>query len=510
MPIPLFKVFMDPSVEAEVPKVLMSGMITQAKKVEEFEGRLKEYFNHPYVVTVNSATAALTLGIKIAGASAWDVISSPLTCFATTSAILAAEVNRIIWADVDHNTCNIDLEDVKKKIGPNTRVLVYVHWAGVPVNPNKVKEIKDYAKSKFNIDLQVVEDCAHAFGAEWNGQKIGTFGNFAAFSFQAIKHLTTGDGGVLLCPDESSYQRAKLLRWYGIDREHRSKPCTDFRLEPDIAESGYKFHMNDINATIGLCNLPRVDTILQRNRENAKYYMQELKNIMGIELPMISVDANPSYWIFTIRILFKEKENFMSFMTEKGIVVSQVHARNDKNSCVKHWQSSLPSLDQIEKEIISIPVGWWVSEEGRKYIVQCCKEFFSQYQIRQVQSDTERYNYIDLIKQMNNYSSQTNNLSDEQLEEIYALFYNNIMVGTAKLHIENKLYEPVGHIEDVVVDSSYRHRGYGQALVKYLVNLANDMGCYKAVLACKPELASFYKSCGLKETGLSFTSYRLK
>jgi dTDP-4-amino-4,6-dideoxygalactose transaminase len=207
IPIPLFKVNMDNNLEI-VMNTLTSGMITQGSKVEEFENKLKEYFNYPYILTLNSATSGLTLAYRLLNLNNDDVvISTPLTCFATNAAILANNLN-IIWADTDPNTCNIDLQDVKNKINENTKVLTFVHWGGIPVNLDIVEELKIYTKNTYGHDLYIVEDCAHSFGSEFNGKKLGTYGNICVFSLQAIKHLTSGDGGLIFLPNEEMYKRA--------------------------------------------------------------------------------------------------------------------------------------------------------------------------------------------------------------------------------------------------------------------------------------------------------------
>ena len=128
-----------------------------------------------------------------------------------------------------------------------------VHWGGYPCDLDRVKKIQQQAKDMFGIKPVVIEDCAHSFGSEYKGKPLGTHGNICAFSFQAIKHLTSGDGGCVAFPKEDQLKRFKLLRWYGIDRDDNRK---DFRCESDIAEYGFKMHMNDINATIGIENLP--------------------------------------------------------------------------------------------------------------------------------------------------------------------------------------------------------------------------------------------------------------
>lgn len=189
------------------------------------------------------------------------------------------------------------------------------------------------------------------------------------FNAQAIKHLTSGDGGIITLPNKSLYDRCKLLRWFGIDRDKRNYKRTDFRLENDIAEYGYKYHMNDINATIGLYNLPYISTLLEKMRENGKYFDERLKNIEGIKLIKNNPKCNSAYWLYTIRVLNGKKYEFINKMKEAGIMISQVHNRNDINSCVKKFKEILPNLDVLEKELVCIPVGWWLEKEDLDKII---------------------------------------------------------------------------------------------------------------------------------------------
>lgn len=503
--IPLFKVYMNEQVGKMVENTLLSGMITQSHKVEEFENKLKEYFNHPYVLTLNSATSGLTLAYRLLNLQPTEkVISSPLTCFATTCATLANTKN-IVWADTDLETCNINLESVKKLLSHETRILTIVHWGGNPVNLDIIEELKIYARNTYNINLEIIEDCAHAFGSEWNGKKIGTHGNICVFSLQAIKHLTTGDGGLILLPNKELYKRAKLLRWYGIDREHRSKPGTDFRLESDIQEWGYKFHMNDICATIGLANLPDIPKIIEKCRENAVWFD---KNICtkNIHIFKRNTKSNPSFWIYTIRVKHGLKPFFLDYMKNNGIVVSQVHGRNDKHSCVSFLSTPLPNLDLLEKEIVSIPCGWWVTENDRNRILKRILDFDDMYTPK-ITLITEKYfnEYILLLSEMNSFLGNNPTFTDEMLSQIYILTINNEIISSGKLYIENKIYEPIGHIEDIVTKKSKRGFGHGKTIVKHLSNVALEKGCYKIVLNAKNELRYFYEQCGYESTGIFFT-----
>lgn len=372
-------------------EVLMSGFIGQGPKVEEFEKSLKEYFQNHLVLTTNSATSAEHLAIHMLKSPSknlevfdglggrdrtWpgisdtdEILTTPLTCTATNWPILANGLN-IKWVDVDTETCNMDLDDLSRKITHKTKAIMVVHWGGYPTDLEKLKEIQLKSERMFGFKPAIIEDCAHSFGSTYKGKKIGNHGNICTFSFQAIKHLTTGDGGALVLPHKELYDRSKLLRWYGIDRETNSK---DFRCEDDIKEWGYKFHMNDINATIGIHNLKHVfEKVINKNIENANFYNEKLKNIDGITLMENKSDRQSSHWIYTIKV--KDRDNFLDYMKSCGIMVSRVHERNDKHSCVKEYKTLLPNLDRLSSEMICIPNGWWVTKENREYILDCIKK----------------------------------------------------------------------------------------------------------------------------------------
>jgi len=199
---------------------------------------------------------------------------------------------------------------------------------------------------------------------------LSNHGNICVYSTQAIKHLTTGDGGIITLPYKSLYDRCKLLRWYGINRDKRNYKGKDFRLESDIIEYGYKFHMNDISATLGLYNLPHIPSLLEKNRRNATFYDNKLKGIEWLRLMKNNPKSNSAYWLYTIRVLNGKKLEFMNKMKEVGIMTSQVHNRNDINSCVNDYKETLPNLDVLEKELVCIPVGWWLKEDELEYIIK--------------------------------------------------------------------------------------------------------------------------------------------
>lgn len=360
--IPLFRVFMPKSVKKPLIKTLFSGYVGQGPQVKKFEKLISKRLKTNHVLAVNSGTSALQLAIKLAGIKPDDeVITTPLSFVATNWAILA-NGGKPVWADVDEETANIDWRTIEPLITPKTKAILVVHFGGTPADMDEINAIAKKHK------LKVIEDCAHAFGATYKDRAVGTLGDFGAFSFQPIKHLATVDGGLLVVKDPEQFKRAKLLRWYGIDREARQEK----NIQNDILEWGYRFAMNDLAATIAIEQLKYVDDIIKKHIANSEFYNHKLKNIRNIELLKSHNDRRSSCWLYTLKV--KQREDFVRKMKNCGIVVGHDHERNDKHSCVAAYRRSLPQLNRLNEKIICIPVGWWVTPKDRQYIVDSIKK----------------------------------------------------------------------------------------------------------------------------------------
>ena len=360
----LFKVHMPKSVDKPLLEVLHSGFIGQGKKVDEFEEKLGCYFGNKKVLTLNSGTSGLHLALRLADVDHGDeVITTAMTCTATNMPILAAGA-KLVWADVDPITGLIDPQAIEKKITAKTKAIVMVHFGGIPCDISAINAI-----AKKN-NIKTIEDGAHAIGAEYNGVKIGSHSDFIMFSLQAIKHITTIDGGLLLCKKQSDYERGKLLRWYGINRDEKRK---EFRCEEDIPEYGYKYHMNDISATIGIEQLKDIDEVVSKHIDNQEYYdhaLQAVKGVVTINKPNVSKSSS---WLYTLHI--DKRDLFIVWMSEQGVMTSRVHERNDKHTVFKDSLCDLPGVDAFNATQVSIPVGWWISKKDREYISGKIKEF---------------------------------------------------------------------------------------------------------------------------------------
>lgn len=367
----LFKVAMDPAAKILVGDVLDSGYIGEGPKVKEFEAALETVLHHK-VLAVNSCTSAIDLALHLCDVGPGDeVIVTPMTCSATVT-MLANRRAKIVWADVYGETGLISPEDVKRKVTAFTKAIIAVDWGGSICN---FLDLRIAATIGSKV-IPIIEDAAHVFGSHLLGSAYGVQrrsslifrGQYIAYSFQAIKHLTTGDGGALHVP-ENQYKRAKLLRWFGLDRD----ASESFRCSQTIDEAGYKYHMNDIAAAIGLANLPLALANIEKNRANAAYYASELPPSI-VSGP--GYDSESSHWLYTI-VLDGERSNrddFIAAMKERGVECSPVHSRCDKHPAFRGYGGHLPGLDHFASRQVAIPVGWWLTEAERAHVVEAVKE----------------------------------------------------------------------------------------------------------------------------------------
>ncbi|MBU2526452.1 MAG: DegT/DnrJ/EryC1/StrS family aminotransferase [Bacteroidetes bacterium] len=359
--IPLVKTSLPPKeiLIHKLEEVLYSGYIAQGEAVEIFERKFEEYIGIGHTLSLNSGTAALHIALILAGVKDGDeVISTALTAEPTNVAIKMTGA-KIRWADIDYNTGNISPDSIEENINAKTKAIIVVDYAGIPVDVKRIQEISE----KYNIT--VIEDAAHALGAKFNGKKTGNHFPFTVFSFQAIKHLTTIDGGALQILDKKLYEKGKLIRWFGLDKKLT-------RMENNIQLQGYKYHMNNVNATIGIVQLEYIEGLINKHVENGKYFDKHLKNIDGIELIQYYPNTEPSYWLYTLKV--ENRDGFTKMMADNGVMASELHKRNDLHTFLNDTQAYLPNLDKFHAKMVHIPCGWWLSNQDRQIIVEDIKK----------------------------------------------------------------------------------------------------------------------------------------
>ncbi len=358
--IPLVKPYIAPKEEmmTAIENILYSGYIAEGEAVYKFESEFADYIQNPNVISLNSGTAALHIALLMIGVKEGDeVISTALTAEPTNTTI-ALTGAKIVWADVDENTGLLDPKSVIEKITEKTRAIMLVHYAGM------VCDMVGFNKISKDFNIPVIEDTAHALGSRYNGKPVGSNSKYTCFSFQAIKHMTTVDGGALTLRDVEDCEAARRLRWFGLDKKTP-------RLYNNITRAGYKYGMNNVNATIGSVQLSHMDDVIGRHIDNGKFYDEALKGVDGVSLLSYYSNTEPSYWLYTMKV--ENRDDFVKMMADKGVLASELHLRSDRHSVFVESKCELPVLDKFYKEFIHIPCGWWVSDEERFNIVEAIK-----------------------------------------------------------------------------------------------------------------------------------------
>ena len=348
----------------ELSRVLKSGFISAGKQSELFESKLSTIgLVNP--ITVNSGTITMFLALLSHNIGSGDEVIIPAQTFVATGLVVKQVGAKVVFADINPNTGNIDVNSIKEKINKKTKAIIPVHWGGYPCDMDEINEI-----AKKN-NLVVIEDAAHALGSIYRNRPIGSISDFTSFSFQAIKQLTTGDGGALCCLDEEKYKLIKNLRWFGIDREN-SIPTILGEREYDLNCVGYKSHMNDISATIGIANLSDFDKNLNRNREIAKIYDEELSDLKGITLLNYEKDRTSSYWLYPL--IVKNRNEFINKLKKKNVPTSVVHLGIDKNTIFGGKDNSLINQRFFDEHQIHLPINPSITDEQINYIIKTIKE----------------------------------------------------------------------------------------------------------------------------------------
>lgn len=346
-----------------VNKTLYSGYLAEGKMAEKFRSKISNFIGNENCVLTNSCTTAITIAMKIAGVGpGTEVITTPLTCIAGNQPILMLGAIPV-WADVSRETGMPTRKTIEPLITKNTKAIYILHKEGSPAEVEEIYKLKKKYKN-----IKIIEDAAHALGAKRGDRKIGSFGDFVCFSFQAIKHITTGDGGAIFCGNKKDFKIAKKLKWFGVDRDDRISRDV---WRQDIKDWGFKGNINDIASSIGLSQIKHIDWILERCYQNGKRYDKKFKKVKGIKTLLRKESDYQTFWGYTI--LVENRKKVSDFLTKNGIQNGQIHVRNDRYSMFKKRTNS-PNVDWFDQRELAIPTGWWVNRETQDFIIEKVKE----------------------------------------------------------------------------------------------------------------------------------------
>lgn len=363
--ISIFGTYIDATAYRKIKDTLDSTFLSEGKIVQEFEKNLHEKLGWLYPVAVNSGTSALHLSLATLGIGKGDEVIVPPQTFISTALAPLYLGAKPIFADIQYSTGNIDPISVKDQITKKTKAIIVVHWGGYPCDMDEIAQIAQEYK------LPVIEDAAHALGAEYNRRPIGSISSSTCFSFQAIKHLTTGDGGAVCWKSKLLYQRACKLRWFGIDRV-KDKASLLGERQYNLKEVGYKYHMNDYEASLGLANLNSIRQRIERRRKIAQKYREELGTIDGIGLFDYKANRKSSYWAFGFHV--EKRSDFIKALRNRKIQTSVIHQGIDRNDIFGGIQKNLYNQRHFDQTQIHIPIHDFLEDKDIHYIISSIKK----------------------------------------------------------------------------------------------------------------------------------------
>jgi perosamine synthetase len=359
MRIPLFRPTIYKEAIEAVNEVLRSGWLGLGPKTQAFEKAFAEYVGAPYCVGLNSCTSALHLGLRLLDLPPGsEVITTPLT-FVSTNHVILYEKCKPVFADIQPDTGNLDVKSVSKRITERTRAIILVHYGGYPC------DLAEFYTLAGNLGIPIVEDCAHACGATFKGKRIGSLGEIQAFSFHAVKNLTTGDGGALTIRSEENDSRLRKLRWLGIDSDTFQRTSDrGYNWEYLVTEVGFNYYMNDIKAAIGLAQLRHLDEDNDRRAAVAAQYSRELSNVPGIRLLQHKDDRTSSFCMFCV--LAERRDKLADKLRAHGVDVSVHYRRNDQYPMFE--EQDLPNAEYFWRRVISLPMHTQLTDEQVDYV----------------------------------------------------------------------------------------------------------------------------------------------
>ncbi len=376
--VPFYKVTLDESDIEQVVKTLRSGWLTTGQVTHEFEEEFAGYVGAKYALAVNSCTAALHLSLLAAGVGPGDeVITSPYTFVATTETIIQTGATPI-FVDTEPDSFNIDLDRISAAATKNTRAVVPVHIAGLPIDLTKL----DALRRKYK--LTIIHDAAHALGAGWRNRMVGSTADFSCFSFYATKNLTTGEGGMISTNNERAYEELRILSLHGMSRDAWKRYSGKGSWKYQIVRLGYKYNLSDINATLGIQQLRRFAAIQKQRHELAATYQHYLQDIEELILPEEPAGVTHAWHLYIIRLLHaseSRRDDVIEQLKSLGIGTSvhfiPLHMQPYYRKRYGFRRDDFPNAYKLYRSAITLPFYVDLTEADIKYVADCLRRILS-------------------------------------------------------------------------------------------------------------------------------------
>jgi len=366
--IPVFRPFYDEAETRAVQEVFQSGWIGLGPKTAEFERRFAEYIGVPHAVGVNSATAALDLALRVLGIAGGEVVTTPLTFVSTNHAILY-NAGTPVFADVEPDTLNIDVESIARNLTSRTRAIIVVHYGGYACDMDPIMALAH------EHGIPVVEDAAHGCGGTYKGRRLGSIGTIGTFSFHAVKNLATGDGGMITLADPGMDKRLRRLRWCGLDKDtwDRSEIDRKYSWYYSVQELGFKCHMNDIAAAIGLVQLQKLERSNARRREIVTYYNERFADLAWLERPVEKSYTHSALHNYVVKL--DRRDELIDFLQQRRISCSVHYFPNHLYAMYRGFKADVPVVERVWRRLVTLPLYPGMSDTDVERVVETVRSF---------------------------------------------------------------------------------------------------------------------------------------
>ncbi|MES2578785.1 MAG: aminotransferase class V-fold PLP-dependent enzyme [Bacteroidota bacterium] len=342
---------MPKNISAGINEILYSGQLGYGKYGRKFESQLQRFIGCEYILSVSSYNVAMQIVLSTLGLQFGDeVIASPVSCLASNQPFTVKAL-KVVWADVNPETGSMCPDDVKSKITKNTKAIFHNHFCGYL---GDIEEINAIGKA---YGIPVVDDGIEAFGSQYKGKRLGNIGtDITVFSFQTVRLPNTIDGGALIFKDRNLYEKAMLIRDYGIDRTIFRNPNGEINPDCDIKLEGYAGLMSELNSYIGTRQMDDVENLLTIQKDNAMIWNEKLANVDSINSLEITPNSIPNYWVYGT--LCKNKTQAIKDFKESGFYATGVHINNNVYTVFDN-KVSLKGVNEFMNQFVAIPSGWW-------------------------------------------------------------------------------------------------------------------------------------------------------
>ena len=353
--IPIFKPYMPENITSGIEDILYSDKLSFGNKGKEFEEKLASYIGNDKVLTISSYNQALLIVLATLGLKPGDeIIASPVSCLASNQPFVVKGL-KVVWADINPLSGTLSVDDVRSRITSKTKAIFHNHYCGY------LGEIEAMNALGKEFGIPVIDDCIEAFGSELNGEKTGNLGtDITVFSFQTVRLPNTIEGGALVFNNQEMFEKAKMIRDYGIDRTSFRNELNEINPDCDIKLEGYGALMGEMNSYIGIKQLENLDSLIKKQRTNAVFWGDKIQKEKNLKSLSPAVNSIPNRWVYGV--LAKNKIDTIKKYREKGFYSTSVHINNNIYSIFGN-KTNLNGVNEFINHFVALPCGWWFNLE---------------------------------------------------------------------------------------------------------------------------------------------------